>query len=495
LSAGELLTVAVPPGIGDSLWSLTKLPAILAREEAEQPGRYAGAKVLLAGMGENHPMGRRAMAFVLGLPGVVAAVQSGLPIHPPGRFATALGFEYLSSGRVNEPGLDGYRLIANGAVERGTRLERWLPEFTADFDILDSFRYGPASSASWELLTRPRPPFVIYTSALAAYEGGGGYNPPGPGRWSISDWADVIVFLSAMLGEASCVIVGADYDRPCAVAVQALVRQRCPSVEVQNLCSLLPIHETMLILRRAPLVVGYPSGIPILSTYMGRPTVMFYNGRPMHAGGSRVLMGPGFPTSWVPPRALGRTYAYLRFGVHAPVDVLACAAEFARRGVLEATGPLPDLPPPRRDPANDSVPGPYAAGRDDGPRSILGLGVAAEDLAQVLNGAYDGGAVPYLISLVGSTCDTVLDPVRKVGCRSSRPPEMTVADVDPGRLGGMYDLVMAGSADLVDDGWRLAAPGGLLIATDSDGARDAMRLITKRAPEAHYVGWLSVRKC
>jgi ADP-heptose:LPS heptosyltransferase len=190
--------------------------------------------------------------------------------------------------------------------------------------------------------------FVAYLSQGVFYDRPevSGYNRSDhtcPGRWTLEDWCDTIALLDQHLERRyRCVLVGASYDASCASETVARLRRKHPHlVEPVNLTGSCSVLETIEVLRRAALVVGYPSGIPILATYLRRPTVMFYNYNPVSRvrrpdghGVIELMHAPGFAVSWVPPDCLGTSYEYLRFGLHRPADVLEKVKRFQKRCLM-----------------------------------------------------------------------------------------------------------------------------------------------------------------
>lgn len=339
----RLLRVAVPTGIGDTLWAMTKVGAILRQENA-QGGGYGGVHVRVCAGAVPHSLETRAFDFLQNIPFVKKVDHVVHPIHPPGRHYEIDGCIYLPSGKVASSHFD-YLLIANHSLERGVRLEDFLPQHVVDWKILDSIPSVIQSPPVRDLFRSQLPFFVLYCSALRNYSSrNNGYNnwdEDFSSRWSLEDWAQVLIDLYDCFGQGlQPVITGAEYDKTCAARVIELVRERRANLPILDLCGTCTTPETLAVLRQASLVVGYPSGIPIAATFLGRPTVMFYNSNPIlrenrGPGGEDVLMmSPGFPVSWTPPGADGHWYEYLRFGLHRPADVLAAVHRFRQRGLV-----------------------------------------------------------------------------------------------------------------------------------------------------------------
>jgi hypothetical protein len=83
--------------------------------------------------------------------------------------------------------------------------------------------------------------------------------------------------------------------------------------------------ELVAVLRNADLVVGYPSGVPILATYLETPTVMGWrpDGDSLNPA-KKVCFDRAFSTAWVPPAILERNgYWPFFYGQHSADAVIA----------------------------------------------------------------------------------------------------------------------------------------------------------------------------
>jgi hypothetical protein len=317
----SLLSIGVPEGIGDTLWAATKMQAIL-RYEREVFGRDFEGIHCKTVVPNPHGIVGRAHEFLKGFPWVAECGILPGTLHPAGGYdRDPAGYVYLPSGRVEGADLD-YRLVPNHHLERGFPLESWLPEFATDWNVMGGYQGEPEAEAA--ALARARPYFVVYVGQPGFYDGRSPSMNRREPRWRLGDWDRVIGRLTEETGLA-CVVVGAPYDTAAGL-LSAEVWQDCTGR--------FSMHGTVELLRHARLVVSYHCGIPIVSTFLGVPTVMAHPSGRMSPE-IPVQFTPGFASCWLPPFARYRPF---RFGVHGPDDVVSMCLD-----VLNPQGGRNDL--------------------------------------------------------------------------------------------------------------------------------------------------------
>lgn len=261
-------------GIGDSVWTMLKAQSI-ARAHGHDT-----VEVLIGGWDRTDvecralPLLRR-FTFVSGarfyeMPktctGGGPMLVRGQPTDRKGRY------RYLPDGAPPfwlEGDVD-FVAVPNRALENGTRLEDWLPEYDTDWKAVS--RAVPWNRPVDDRLPHLTRYVVFYMGAEGANSwGNGGHNRGG--LWKPEEWA---ALGDRIVDDLRCniVVVGAGYDasyyRTC---VQHLVKQ--PEKWV-NFIGEWPLMETLSMLRDARAVVSYQSGIGIVAHYLNIPTAMWW---------------------------------------------------------------------------------------------------------------------------------------------------------------------------------------------------------------------------
>ena len=246
----KTLSVAVPPGVGDIYWCLTKLKALRDHEGADH------VRLCIQEAGP-----KRSIEW----PGMVDFVDSGswLKFHPP-QPIPGNGFVRPFAGA-------DCLLWPNAVVDAGRPLADWLPELEIDIDF--TIKTVPLADP----LVRPR--VVVYASAE-------GVNRAWCPNFGPEYWARLITVLDGLFGEVT--LIGAHWDKPFADQVS----QQC-LVSFENLVQRTSLPQIAGVLRDARVVVGVISGMTILANHFRTPTIAFYP----------QAHHPDFPRTWVAPEA------------------------------------------------------------------------------------------------------------------------------------------------------------------------------------------------
>lgn len=229
---------------------------------------------------------RRAEDFASRFDFVRSVRSERFAMHTP-HVANRIG--YMPAGY----GADGsYTLHINPFVEWDYRLDEIFPGLEPCWDFMDRYQRDDTAQKIHGRYVVVHPG-CLEDNTVRGQNGGG--------MWSVRDWRRVIT--SILDAGRKVLIVGAEYDDKYAKLVSV--------GDAINLCGMNTVPQTVEILRGAELVIGFPSGIPILSTYLHVPTLMFWRDphRPLPA--SQLTFGESFATNWVPPRAM---YVPLWFG-------------------------------------------------------------------------------------------------------------------------------------------------------------------------------------
>jgi FkbM family methyltransferase len=279
-----LLRVAVPAGIGDSVWALMKIPALLRASGAEK------AHVALCG-GPPH----RAGEFVARFDFVASVEYSQWECIEADRYTREGVYNWAPSGTGWHHEFD-WMLQANRHLESGRRLESWLPEYETEWQIADRYFFTGKELRQARLLEEELGPFCVFYLGPEAGNTTFGHNR-GP-LWKPEDWGRLATYCR-WLG-LHVVVVGAEYDRSYFERHSAQHIGAC-----YDAIGKWPVAQTFAVIQRARFVIGYQSGIAIFSVYLGIPTACFWRpqGDSLDPEGY-VSFSEQMASAWVPQEAL-----------------------------------------------------------------------------------------------------------------------------------------------------------------------------------------------
>jgi len=276
------LRVAVPGGIGDSLWALTKLPAMLRDYGIQR------ARVWLCG-GPPH----RAKEFIERF-GFVESAEYCDWSCVEDRLSTPDGAYAWAPSQPNWHDSFDWMLQANQHLERGGRLETWLREFETDFTIGDQFRFTGGEVRHARDLESTLGPYCVFYLGPEAGNTYFGHNR-GP-LWHPTDWAALAAHCRSL--GLKIVVVGADYDRSYFETYVLPVGFG----DCFDAIGRWQIGQTFAVVQRARFVISYQSGIGIFCPYLGVPAASFWRpyGDSIHAS-TFISFDERMAEAWVPP--------------------------------------------------------------------------------------------------------------------------------------------------------------------------------------------------
>lgn len=301
----------LPTGIGDSVWALHKVQAIAASKN--DPIIDIG---LSCGEAKNK-IEQRALDFVRRFSFVNSAKMCpGYAIVQPPAFTPEGYWNYLADGMYEFNGDDWCVLMPNAALERGTRLENWLPHYETRWNIWDDFKITNEEVLRAQAM-KPgdalRPYCVFYPGPLD------GNTIQGHNRnmiWRPQDWIELGRRVHSEL-KLDIVAVGAPYD---ASYYDTLIGPNLNGEHPywHNRIGETSIGELFSLTLGARFVISYQAGVGIVSTYRGTNTAMFWRQK----GDSIVQDGylsfeEEMASAWVQPNALEmKRYLPLYYGRH-----------------------------------------------------------------------------------------------------------------------------------------------------------------------------------
>jgi len=313
----------LPTGIGDSVWALHKVQAI---RDAQDPG---GTIDIRLACGAHSTIETRALDFVRRFTFVDSAemfVCGGLghlpPARPDGRY------NYIDDGWYDYDDDRYCVLIPNAALERGERLESWLPHYAINWDIFADFRILSSERRVADRLASTVGDCAVFYPGPLMGNTSNGHNRGG--LWRPTDWLRLGQRIRDEFG-LHIVTVGAAYDAAYYDQLLApMLNGLAPSWT--NLIGATSLGELWSITSRAKFVVSYQAGVGIISTYLGTPTAIFW--RPEGDSISPdfyLTFSEKMASAWVPPSVLAsgkhRPLIYGRDGVS---EIIAWAGRWAR---------------------------------------------------------------------------------------------------------------------------------------------------------------------
>lgn len=257
----EYVKIAVPPGIGDSLWSMAYVEAI-------KSAYHKKSCIVIQGTDLN-----RSGKFLSLFDFVDKVVYEDFGIHPHGkpRYLKCGAYNYIPSGKNTIPNAD-ITVITNGQLEQGIRLENILPDYPANLDIgVKNFRFPPHEvEYAEETVASIGDPYALF---YFGPKGGNTSSSHNRGAiWKPRDWGRLAHEIRDRLGIEKIAVVGAKYDKDYADECIAHI----PREMVHYFVGDLSIAQTYWVGLRSKFFVSFQSGIGIFLTYLGVPGCMWW---------------------------------------------------------------------------------------------------------------------------------------------------------------------------------------------------------------------------
>ena len=308
------------------MWALHKVEAV--RDALDPGGRI---DIALAGSDEVY-LERRALDFVRRFDFVDSVEMRTFQIMAEQWLSADGRYNYIEDGWYDFSSVDGLEmrhcaLMPNGPLERGVRLESWLPQYAINWNIFDHFRLTPDERAFGAILHVQLGDYVVFYLGPLHGNTDNGHNRNA--LWGPADWLDLGRRIRREFG-LRVVVVGAPYDR---TYYELFVR---PSLNGDggdwlNLIGRTDIGRLFSVTSHARFVISYQAGVGIVSTLLGTPTGIFW--RPAGdsiSPGCYLSFDERMASAWVPPtRIADGKHMPLIYGRH---DVDYIVSEARRRG-------------------------------------------------------------------------------------------------------------------------------------------------------------------
>ena len=245
--------IAVPPGIGDIYWALTKIQAF-----KEQVGATSiEICVQRAGPGRSTLWAD-----------MVDFIDSAcfLPFSA-NTYGLANGLGYVAT----PANLDADCIMwPNAVVDRGKPLSTWLPDLQMDLSF-------PIQTPD---MGAPR--VILYASSEAI-------NRAWVSNLGVTYWLSLIASLTELVGPVT--LIAAQWDEPFSKRLAAAASTA--GVEYEDLTGQTTLPEVADVIKNARVLIGVISGMTILANHFRTPTVAIYP----------TAHHQDFPRTWVAPDA------------------------------------------------------------------------------------------------------------------------------------------------------------------------------------------------
>lgn len=291
-AALEPLRVALPLGIGDTMWVCMKLRAL----SKMHGGRPIHAYV-------NKSPDHASVGFLKLCPQIAEAIESDLAIY---HLHEDLDENYKSEKWSDLERCAGWRgfdyvLIANGHLESGKPLSTWLPELETEYSFPLII---PDEDRAYARALAPEGSVLLYPSGVGANRG---FHR---NTWKVQDWAAVI----GLLNQHGIVPVLVGAKSKSDVAYQRELVRACRRTTFVDTIAQTNIPQVLAMIEDAGVWCGLNSGLGIVSAMRQTPTLMLWaDSRFPIAGASTYTMHPDMQRSWLNEQQLA-TYRTLSYG-------------------------------------------------------------------------------------------------------------------------------------------------------------------------------------
>ena len=240
------MRLIVHPGIGDISWVLSKLST-------------TGRKFDLV-IAEDKKT-QRSMPLVDMVDCVNSATYGGFDIYYYlSKAGNAMFTEYEQAQKEGKT----LYMTANNWVEKGKRLEGYLPDLDTDFH----YTLHTEDDDDWaeEIVSRYPSTFGIYTCSIPGIESWK--------AWSHFEWVDFIRQVNWDFPDTVFFLLGAKWDQDMRFPVVRYLKEF--DIPYVDLIGRTTLPRVTALLKRLDYFAGYASGLTILSNVVNKPVAMLY---------------------------------------------------------------------------------------------------------------------------------------------------------------------------------------------------------------------------
>lgn len=300
-----VLTIAVPSGIGDSIWAMTKIQSLMKQEGCTicqisvQDGEPKRSKELL-----------ERLDFVQNVKYFKESIMEVPLVKPDGTY------NYTATQSNWHDKFD-WLLIPNESLEQGIRLEDWHPEWEINWNIANHIKFKDNEIKQAEVLRQRLGKYcVLYASSLAGNTNAGHNRGP---RWRPEQWVQLSNRLRNEL-KVAVVLIGANWDRDYYDKVLLPAGFIAEEVAIGNK----HICETLQIIKKSEFFIGYQSGLGVMASYLGTPAAMWWRQQKDSILPNQQLgFDERMASAWVPPKMIEeKKYLSLYYGRETVDDIV-----------------------------------------------------------------------------------------------------------------------------------------------------------------------------
>ena len=314
-------TILVPQGIGDSVWAMVKI-----QDLAKQLSLNNRVHILISCTSLSTSLEMRSLEFISRFRFVISAKMYQIPILNYRNPATPEGYyNYIPDGKPTDSKID-YVMIPNAPLERGVRLEDWLPEYQCNWDIMDEWQISPEELSVAQKIKDEHGDYIVFYMSGASGNSVDGHNR-GP-IWKPQDWIDLGQLLHDQYG-VKIVVIGAKYDKSYYdEEILPLLNDRNFWIDTIGKTT---IGEVLSISKYAQYIISYQGGLAMVANYMGVPAAIFWRPKGDSINPNTYLsFEEDMATAWVSPKMLTNgAFLPLIYGRHDPKYI---AKEVQKRG-------------------------------------------------------------------------------------------------------------------------------------------------------------------
>lgn len=280
-------------GIGDSLWALLKIEDIAQKMDN-------GTIDVILNCSIASPTQIRAANFLRRFDFINSVQMARVHelLDRSGEITTDGYYNYVQDGysRIN----DAYTLIPNRTLERGERIETWQENYRINWHIMERFKITIKELNTVDAIKKRYGPYCCLFTGSLCNSSKEGWNRSG--IWTAADWIKLGGLIEDLLG-LSIIVIGAPYDEDYYTELlYPLLKER---KKFWPLLTRIDIGVTVELLRRCDFFISYACGLPIITTYMNIPTIMFWRKRGNSISPSYNLSPKDdMSTSWVKEETL-----------------------------------------------------------------------------------------------------------------------------------------------------------------------------------------------
>jgi len=306
----EKVKFLLPTGVGDSCWALFKIQAI--RDKLDP-----GGTIDVSLVGSSGQVDSRAIDFVKRFSFVNSVNMKAYEIHNKRFYRKDGCYDYIEDGMYEFDGDKYCVLIPNEPLERGVRLEEWLPQYPINWNIFKQFRISPDELDFAVQLKNEIGPYAVFYPGPLHGNTIDGHNRNG--LWKPEDWIELGKRIHEEFG-LEIVTVGAVYDASYySVCLKSMV-----SDYWHNLIGKTNLGQLWAVTGQSKFLISYQAGVGIIATYLGTPTGIFWrpNGDSISPN-VYLSFNEKMASAWVPPAILEKgTHLPLIYGKHGPNYVM-----------------------------------------------------------------------------------------------------------------------------------------------------------------------------